>query len=96
MDPAVQALGHTIIHTDHMDIQAAQADQAAQVDQVDQADQEDQAAQVCTPLYIYFVKQHNYVTVIPGYENVPTSQLPSGVPGGPGGPGGHGGPGAQL
>jgi hypothetical protein len=80
--------------TFHMDTQVAQADQAAQVDQEDPADLVDQVAQVHT--IAYFVKLHNYVTVIPGFENVPTSQLPSGAVGGPGGPGGHGGPGAQL
>ena len=85
---------HIRTNTIQRDIQVAQEDQAAQVAQEDPVDLVDQVAQVHT--IAYFVKLHNYVTVIPGFDNVPTSQLPSGHPGGHHGPGGHGGPGMQL
>ena len=83
---------HIRTSTFQRDTQVARADQADQVAQEDPVDLVDQVAQVHT--IVYFVKLHNYVTAIPGFENVPTSQLPSGLPGAHHGPGGPGGPGA--
>jgi hypothetical protein len=76
-----------IIQLEH---QADQKDLAVLEDSEDQEDQADPADQVSHREVICKCK---LVAGVPGYEGVPTSELPTGVPGGPGGPGGPDGPG---
>ena len=108
MDPAAQEANLNTTYrkrTYQQDIQADQKDQAAQVDPEDREDQADPVDQV-SQIRVHQSKQrsksnnNSVITIVfaelPGMHDVPTSQIPSGQPGGHGGPGGPSGPGAFI